>query len=79
MREISREEHEMILNLFIMAFMGWYMPTSEDQYIVLIDEWSLFYKVRDCFPMDEYHLPLMFSLLLGGNVNGNIVVNLDEV
>lgn len=55
LREISREEHEMILNLFIMAFMDWSMPVSKNQYATFIDEWSLFNKLKDCFPMDEKH------------------------
>ena len=51
MREISREEHEMILNLFIMAFMDY--PINEMEYVYRLNNTYSFPKIKSCFPMDE--------------------------
>lgn len=53
MREISRDEYKLTLDLFVIAWFGWPMPKSENQYNLINDEWSLMNRLKDAFPMDE--------------------------
>lgn len=61
LREISREEHEYLLDLFIMAFAD-YRPMNMNfeiyKYVLYNTD---FQKIKDCFPMDEVCEQELFS------------------
>ena len=62
MREISREEHELILNLFIMEIAKYGADSLNIKTYKLLSKIDPYFIVlKDCFPMDEVCEQELFS------------------
>lgn len=77
MREISKEEHRLMLDLFVIAWFGWPMPKNENQYKLISDEWSLMNRLKDAFPM--YEICDLFTYLQKGKYVYESVYRISEV